>query len=153
MKKQEISRLEEINVDPFTAWQATKKILAGLSHHHSNTKDIPNSRKSIDHSPTYLRRTSANPKRFFEKEIFGRNAPYDKQAVEDLLQLETNYSIADPIFLEELKNTLKKAINRKSPGSNCIPIKINKHLDGGNLTKVLNILNLLTSDPTYAIPD
>ena len=76
---------------------------------------------------------------FFGKEIFGRNAPYDKQAVKGLQQLETNDSIADPISLEELKNTLKKAKNRKSPGSNGIPIEMYKHLDDENLTQVLNI--------------
>ena len=55
---------------------------------------------------------------FFGKEIFGRNTPYDEAAVEDLRQIETDFSIADPISLTELKATLIKAKNRKSPRTN-----------------------------------
>ena len=131
---------EEINIDPYTAWQATKRIIAGLSHHHSNTKDKYTKLKKSDGSLTDIPEEQVQiQSNFFGKEIFGRNAPYDKQAVKDLQQLETNNSIADPISLEELKNTLKKAKNRKSPGSNGIPIEMYKHLDDENLTQVLNI--------------
>jgi hypothetical protein len=34
-----INKLEKIDLDPFTAWQSSKLLLAGLSHHHVNTKD------------------------------------------------------------------------------------------------------------------
>jgi hypothetical protein len=37
--KEEISKLQDIRVDPFTAWQASKRLQKGLSHHHSNSKD------------------------------------------------------------------------------------------------------------------
>ena len=37
--KEEISKLLNINVDPLTAWQASKRIQFGLSHHHSDLKD------------------------------------------------------------------------------------------------------------------
>ena len=68
------------------------------------------------------------------------------KAIKDLPQLEVN--IADPISLEEQVKT-KKAKNRKSPGSNGIPIELYKHLDNENLTEVLNILNCYAQDPNY----
>ena len=113
--KQEISKLEEMIVDPFKAWQATKRILLGLSHNYINTKN----------KYTKLKKS----------------------------MLELNTSIADPISLEELKDSLKIAKNRMSPGSNGIPIELYKHLDNENLTKVLNILNCYVQDPNYDIPD
>ena len=83
---------------------------------------------------------------FFGKEIFGRNAPYDEAAVDDLRQIETDSSIATPISLAELKATLKKVNNRKSPGTNGIPIEMYKHLDDENLLHVLEILNKYSTD-------
>ena len=44
---------------------------------------------------------------FFGKEIFGRNVPYNKKAIEDLPQLEVSTSIVGPISLEELENFKK----------------------------------------------
>ncbi|MCP4744862.1 MAG: hypothetical protein GY874_01800, partial [Desulfobacteraceae bacterium] len=37
--KEEISKLLNIKVDPLTAWQASKRIQSGLSHHHTDSKD------------------------------------------------------------------------------------------------------------------
>ena len=53
----------------------------------------------------------------------------------------------------ELKETLKKAKNRKSPGGNGIPIEFYKLLNDENLEHVLKILNQYASDPDYDIPD
>jgi hypothetical protein len=78
---------------------------------------------------------------FFGKEIFRRNAPFDNEAVENLRQIDTNISIANPISLDELKFALKRAKNRKSPGSDGIPIEMYKLLDDENLISVLDILN------------
>ena len=45
--------------------------------------------------------------------------------------------MADPISLLELKEALKKSMNRKSPGGNSIPIELYKHLDDENFEHVL----------------
>ena len=89
----------------------------------------------------------------FGKEIFGRNTPYDDDAIHDLKEIKTNDSIADPISLEELKEALKKAKNRKSPGGNNIPIELYKQLDDENLEHVLEILKQYSTNPEYDIPD
>ncbi|MCP4744834.1 MAG: reverse transcriptase family protein, partial [Desulfobacteraceae bacterium] len=143
-----------ISVDPFTAWQASKRLQKGLSHHHSNSKDKYTKLKKSDGTFTDIPEEQVKiQSEFFGKEIFGRNAPYNEAAVEDLRQIETDFSIADPISLAELKATLKKAQNRKSPGTNGIPIEMYKHLDDENLLHVLDILNKYSSDPDYDIPD
>ncbi len=107
--KEEISKLININVDLLTAWQASKRIQSGLSHHHSNSKDkyIKLKRKdgTLTDNPEEQVQIQSD---FFGKEIFGRNAPYDDDAVNDLKEIETNISMADPISLVELKETLKK---------------------------------------------
>ena len=110
--KEEISKLLLINVDPFTAWQAYKKIQSGLSHHHTDSKLKRNDGTFTDIPEEQVKIQSD----FFGKEIFGRNAPYDDDAINDLKEIETNTSMADPISLIELKWALKKAKNRKSPG-------------------------------------
>ena len=152
--KEEISKLLLINVDPFTAWQASKKIQSGLSHHHTDSKGKYTKLKRNDGTFTDIPEEQVKIQSdFFGKEIFGRNAPYDDDAINDLKEIETNTSMADPISLIELKWALKKAKNRKSPGGNGIPVELYKLLDNNNLEHVLEILNQYASNPDYDIPD
>jgi len=62
--KEEISKLLNINVDPFTAWQqASKRIQSDLSHYHSDSKDKYTKLKRNDENVQgYTQRTSKNPK-------------------------------------------------------------------------------------------
>jgi exonuclease III len=152
--KSEISKLQNISIDPYTAWQASKTIQAGLSHHHLSSKQKYVKLKRNDGTFTDDPKEQVKIQSdFFGKEIFGRNAPFDNEAVENLRQIDTNISIANPISLDELKDALKRAKNRKSPGSNGIPIEMYKLLDDENLISVLDILNKYFTDPDYDIPD
>eukprot|EP00979_Chaetoceros_neogracilis_P006568 scaffold1338_cov272-Chaetoceros_neogracile.AAC.26 len=146
--------LINISIDPYTAWQASKTIQAGLSHHHLSSKQKYVKLKRNDGTFTDDPKEQVKIQSdFFGKEIFGRNAPFDNEAVENLRQIDTNISIANPISLDELKDALKRAKNRKSPGSNGIPIEMYKLLDDENLISVLDILNKYFTDPDYDIPD
>ena len=96
--REEISKLQGISVDPFTAWQASKRLQKGLSHHHSNSKDKYTKLKRSDGSFTDILEEQVKIKsEFFGKEISGRNAPYDKAAVDDLRQIESDY-LSPPQF-------------------------------------------------------
>jgi thermostable 8-oxoguanine DNA glycosylase len=53
--KEEISKLLLINVDPFMAWQASKKIQSGLSHHHIDSKGKYTKLKTMERSRIYPR--------------------------------------------------------------------------------------------------
>ena len=80
--KEEISKLQGISVDPFTAWQANKRLQKSLSHHHSNSKDkytkVKKSNRTLTDKPKEQVKIQSD---FFGKEIFGRNAPYDNDAI------------------------------------------------------------------------
>ena len=143
-----------IRIDPYMAWQASKKIQSGISQYHKDSKEKYTKLKRKDGTFTDIPEEQVKIQSdFFGKEIFGRNAPYDDEAINDLKDIEVNTSMDDPISLSELIVALRKAKNRKSLGGNGIPIELYKLLDDNNLEHILKILNKYTSNPDYNIPD
>ena len=141
------------NVDPFTAWQSSKLLLVGLSHHHVNTKDKHIKLTDKDGNLTAKPADQVEIQgKFSSKQICGRNSAFEPTAVNKLRSVPVNDSIADPITMDELKSALKKAKNRKAPGPNGIIIKQYKLMDDNNLTFILEILNNYVEDPDYDIP-
>jgi len=148
-----INKLEKIDVDPFTAWQSSKLLLAGLSHHHVNTKDkyiqLKDKNGKLTAKPADQVQIQGE---FFSNQIFGRNSSFEPAAINKLRTIPVNTAIAAPITLDELKTALKKAKNRKAPGPNGIIIEQYKLLDDENLTFILEIINNYVDDPNYDIP-
>ena len=152
--RKQINKLEKIDVDPFTAWQSSKLLLAALSHpHHVNTKD-----KYIKLKDNNGKNLTAKPAdqvliqgEFFSQQISSRNSTFNHTAINKLRIIPVNTTIADPITLDELKNALKKANNRKGPGPKGIIIEQYKLLDDENLTFILEIINNYVDDPEYVL--
>ena len=114
-----INKLEKIDVDPFTAWQSSKLLLADLSHHHVNTKkdkyiQLKDKNSKLTAKPADQVQIQGE---FFSNQIFGRNSSFKPAAINKLKTIPVNTAIAAPITLDELKTALKKAKNRKALGS------------------------------------
>jgi hypothetical protein len=86
---------------------------------------------------------------FFSQQISSRNSTFNHTAINKLRIIPVNTTIADPITLDELKNALKKANNRKGPGPKVIIIQQYNLLDDENLTFFLVIINNYVDDPEY----
>lgn len=146
--------IEGINIDPLSAWNAMKTIQKGISHHHtdSSLKYIKLRRENGTLTDNPQEQVKIQSK-FFGDEIFGMQALYDQNAIDDLPQHITNISIDKPIDENELNNALKNAKNRKAPGLNGIPIEYYKLLDEENRKLILKILNDYFMNSSYDIPD
>ena len=146
MLSYQIRKLENINVDPYTAWQSSKLLQAGLSHHH-----IDNTNKHIklrDKDGNLTAKPADQVQilgEFFSKQIFGRNSAFEPAAVNKLRSIPVNTAIADPITMDKLKT---------APGPNSIIIEQYKLLTNDeNLTFILEIINNYVDDPVYDIPE
>ena len=141
-------------MDPFTAWQSSKLLLAGLSHHHVNTKDkyiqLKDKNSKLTAKPADQVQIQGE---FFSNQIFGRNSSFEPAAINKLQTIPVNTAIANPItMVDELKTALKKAKNRKAPGPNGIIIEQYKLLHDENLSFILEIIDNYVDDPEYNIP-
>ena len=67
--------------------------------------------------------------------MFSRESPYDRKAVEELIQKPINVLLEEaPLTVKEVRECLNKAQNRKAPGSNGIRIKQYILLNDENLS-------------------
>jgi len=89
-----INKLEKIDVDPFTAWQSSKLLLAGLSHHHVNTKDkyiqLKDKNGKLTAKPADQVQIQGE---FFSNQIFGRNSSFEPAAINKLQTIPVNTAI------------------------------------------------------------
>jgi len=90
--------------------QAWKTIQSGISHHRKDsTKKFIKLKKKNNGTLTDVPEEQLRiQSEFFGKEIFGRNTPFDKEAINSLKQIDTVNVIANPmITIDELENALK----------------------------------------------
>ena len=89
---------------------------------------------------------------FFGKEIFGTSHPTD-DSFESLEQHPTFEYLKEDFTMKEFDAAIKQAKNRKSPGSNGIPIELIKKLHQEPRKVLLAALNRYHRDPDYDSDD
>ena len=101
-----VKKLEIIDVDPFTAWKASKQLHAGLSHLHVDTKNKHIKLKVKIGNLTAKQADQVQSQgKLFSKQVFSWNSPFDPNAINKLKAIPTNIAMVDPITLEKLNST------------------------------------------------
>jgi hypothetical protein len=101
-----VKKLEIIDVDPFTAWKASKQLHAGLSHLHVDTKNKHIKLKVKIGNLTAKQADQVQSQgKLFSKQVFSWNSPFDPNAINKFKAIPTNIAMVDPITLEKLNST------------------------------------------------
>ena len=129
-----VKRVNNMNCDPYNAWQCVKEINKGLTGHHQH---LNNDLLKIQKADGTIASTEAESAKeianYFSTNVFSRESPFDRKAVEELTQKPINTLLEAPLRVKEARECLNKAQSRKAPGSNGIPIELYKMLDESNL--------------------
>ena len=140
--------------NPYESWQAQTKLIAGLTGHHKKNPTSIGKLQTAQGDLTIDDNERANlVSDYFGTTVFGRESPYDKEAVDSLPQKEINEALGNPFTLDELKTAIGKASNRKACGSNGIYVEHFKKLDDPQLHVVLDCVNEYKDNPEYDSED
>ena len=142
-----ITECNDLEMNPYQAWVAAKKIVAGVSGHHKKMTTIRMKRPdgTLAESDKESAKILAD---YFKNHVFGIQSKYDDDAVDALIQLETDESLGEPPTLEEMLAVLKKMKPKKSPGENGLPAEAYKRLNDTNMEHLHRILVAYWNDPT-----
>jgi hypothetical protein len=150
---EQIKQLEGMNGNPFSAWQAVNAILDGLTGHHKKGIE-PAKILKTDGSLTETDEEAVKTlSEYFKVNVFGRQAPYDDKAIEEMRQRPVAEWLAEPFTLKEFQDALRKAKTRKAPGPNGIRIEQFKKLDEKSQLVVLQTLNEFCTNPNFDSDD
>ena len=136
-----IKRVNNMNCDPYNAWQCIKDILAGLTGHHKNLNN------------DLLKMSIKEIASYFSKNVFSRESPFIREAVDELIQKPIKESLDAPLTVKEVRECLNKAQSRKAPGSNGIRIEQYKLLNDENLSYVIAAMQAYRDDPQFDSKD